>query len=141
MVVVETLPALPPRDSIAARITAARVQPREFIRAVQQARDAIRQGEVVGIFAENNISRIGVLLPFRRELERIMEGVDAPIIAVCLDGVWGSIFSYQKGRFFWNVPRRLSYPVTISFGKALPASATALEVRSVIQELNTDAWP
>ena len=116
-------------------------QPRELSRALEQARDAIRQGEVVGIFAENNISRIGVLLPFRREFERIMEGVDAPIIPVCLDGVWGSIFSYQKGRFFWKVPRHLPYPVTISFGKALPSSATAFEVRSVIQELNTDAWP
>ena len=94
-------------------------QPRELIRALHQARDAIRQGEVVGIFAENNISRIGVMLPFRREFERIMEGVDAPIIPVCLDGVWGSIFSYQQGRFFWKVPRRLPYPVTISFGKAV----------------------
>ncbi len=116
-------------------------KPREFIRAVHQARDAILKGEVVGIFAENNISRIGVLLPFRREFERIMDGVDAPIIPVCLDGVWGSIFSYQQGRFFWKVPRRLSYPVTISFGKALAHSATAVEVRSVIQGLNTDAWP
>ena len=115
-------------------------QPRELIRALHQARDAIRQGEVVGIFAENSISRIGVMLPFRREFERIMEGVDAPAIPVCLDGVWGSIFSYQKGRFFWKVPRRLPYPVTISFGRALPPSATAFEVRSVIQELNTDAW-
>ena len=116
-------------------------KPRELIRALHQTRDAIRQGEVVGIFAENNISRIGVLLPFRREFQRIMEGVDAPIIPVCLDGVWGSIFSYQKGRFLWKVPRRLPYPVTISFGKALPPSSTAFEVRSVIQELNTDAWP
>jgi acyl-[acyl-carrier-protein]-phospholipid O-acyltransferase/long-chain-fatty-acid--[acyl-carrier-protein] ligase len=116
-------------------------QPRDLIRTLHQARDAIRQGEIVGIFAENNISRIGVLLPFRRELERIMEGVDAPIIPVCLDGVWGSIFSYQKGRFFWKLPRRLPYPVTISFGKALPPSTSAFEVRSVIQELNTDAWP
>ena len=115
-------------------------QPRELARALHQAHDAIRQGEVVGIFAEQSISRIGVLLPFRREFERIMEGVDAPIIPVCLDGVWGSIFSYQKGRFFWKVPRRLPYPVTISFGKALPPCATAFEVRSVIQELNTDAW-
>jgi acyl-[acyl-carrier-protein]-phospholipid O-acyltransferase/long-chain-fatty-acid--[acyl-carrier-protein] ligase len=115
-------------------------QRRELIRALHQARDTIRQGEVVGIFAENSISRIGVLLPFRREFERIMEGVDAPIIPVCLDGVWGSIFSYQKRRFFWKLPRRLPYPVTVSFGKALPPSATAFEVRSVIQELNTDAW-
>jgi acyl-[acyl-carrier-protein]-phospholipid O-acyltransferase/long-chain-fatty-acid--[acyl-carrier-protein] ligase len=115
-------------------------QPRELIRALHQARDAIGQGEVVGMFPEDNISRIGVLLPFRRELERIMESVDAPIIPVCLDGVWGSIFSFQKGRFFWKVPRRLPYPVTISFGKVLPSSTTAFELRSAIQELNTEAW-
>ena len=115
-------------------------QPSELNRALRQARDAIRQGEVVGIFAEKSISRLGVLLPFQHEFEQIMEDVDAPIIPVCLDGVWGSIFSYQKGRFFWKLPRHLPYPVTVSFGKALPASATAFEARSVIQELNTDAW-
>jgi acyl-[acyl-carrier-protein]-phospholipid O-acyltransferase / long-chain-fatty-acid--[acyl-carrier-protein] ligase len=115
--------------------------PRDFIRAVQQARDAIQQGEVVGIFPENNISRIGVLLPFRDEHERIMKDTNAPIIPVCLDGLWGSVFSFQKRRFFWKVPRRRAHPVTITFGKALPSSATAFEVRSVIQGLNTDAWP
>src|ERR1051326_4116010 len=82
-------------------------QTRGLSPALQLARDAIQQGQIVGIFAENSISRIGALLPFGRELERIMEGVDAPIIPVCLDGVWGSIFSYQQGRFFWKVPRRL----------------------------------
>ncbi|MCX8092324.1 MAG: AMP-binding protein [Verrucomicrobiae bacterium] len=116
-------------------------QPRELVRALHAARDAIRQGEVVGVFAERSISRIGVMLPFRREFERIMEGVDAPIIPVCLDGVWGSIFSYQSGRFFWKVPRRLPYPVTVSFGRPLPPTATAFEVQTAVQELNTDAWP
>jgi len=28
-----------------------------------------------------------------------MKDVEAPIIPVALDGVWGSIFSFQKGRF------------------------------------------
>jgi acyl-[acyl-carrier-protein]-phospholipid O-acyltransferase/long-chain-fatty-acid--[acyl-carrier-protein] ligase len=116
-------------------------QPRELIRALHQARDAIRQGEVVGIFAEKNISRIGVMLPFRHEFERIMEGVESPIIPVCLDGVWGSIFSYQQGRFFWKLPRHLPYRVTLSFGQPMPASATTFEVRTVIQELATEAWP
>jgi acyl-[acyl-carrier-protein]-phospholipid O-acyltransferase/long-chain-fatty-acid--[acyl-carrier-protein] ligase len=116
-------------------------QPRELARALGEARDAIRGGEVVGIFAEKSISRIGVMLPFRHEFERIMEGVEAPIIPVCLDGVWGSIFSYQQGRFFWKVPRRLPYPVTLSFGRPLPASATAVQVREAVQELGTDAWP
>lgn len=116
-------------------------QPRELIRAIQKARDLIAQGEVVGIFAERSISRIGVTLPFRREFERIMEGLTAPIIPVCLDGVWGSILSYQKGRFIWKVPDTLRRRVTVSFGEPLPASSSAFEVRSAIQELNTEAWP
>jgi acyl-[acyl-carrier-protein]-phospholipid O-acyltransferase/long-chain-fatty-acid--[acyl-carrier-protein] ligase len=116
-------------------------QPRDLIKALHQARAAVQQGEVVGIFAEKNISRIGVLLPFRHEFERIMEGVEAPIIPVCLDGVWGSIFSYQRGRFFWKLPRRIPHPVTLSFGQPMPATATAIEVRTVIQELATEAWP
>ena len=116
-------------------------QPRDLLRALNLAREAIQQGEVVGIFAEKTVSRIGVMLPFRREFERIMDGISAPIIPVCLDGVWGSIFSYQSGRFFWKLPRRLPYPVTVNFGSAMPASATAVEVRTAIQELNTDAWP
>ena len=44
------------------------------------------------------------MLPFRRGFERIMKDVDAPIIPVALDGVWGSIFSFEKGRFSWKVP-------------------------------------
>jgi acyl-[acyl-carrier-protein]-phospholipid O-acyltransferase / long-chain-fatty-acid--[acyl-carrier-protein] ligase len=108
--------------------------------SLSQARTAIQQGKVVGIFAEKNISRIGVMLAFRHEFERIMEGLAAPIIPVCLDGVWGSIFSYQRGRFFWKLPRQIPYPVTISFGTGMPATATAAEVRAAIQELNTDAW-
>ena len=115
-------------------------QPPELSRALAEVRIAILQGEVVGIFAGNDISRIGLMLPFRREFERIIKRVEAPIIPVCTDGVWGSIFSYQRRRFFWKLPRRLPYPVTISFGKALPPSTTAFEVRSVMQELNTEAW-
>jgi acyl-[acyl-carrier-protein]-phospholipid O-acyltransferase/long-chain-fatty-acid--[acyl-carrier-protein] ligase len=103
--------------------------------------EAIRQGEVVGIFAERHVSRIGIMLPFRGEFERLMAGVEAPIVPVCLDGLWGSIFSYQAGRVFWKLPRRLPYPVTVSFGEPLPAQASAVEVRTAIQALNTEAWP
>lgn len=113
---------------------------RELVRALREATEAIRNGEVVGVFAEKNVSRIGVMLPFHREFERIMQGLEAPIIPVCLDGVWGSIFSYEAGRFFWKLPRRLPYPVSVSFGEPMPATAKAIEVRAAIQALNTEAW-
>lgn len=108
---------------------------------LRQARGIIRDGGVVGVFPEKSMSRIGILLPFRREFEQIMEGLEAPIVPVCLDGVWGSVFSYQAGRFLWKIPRRPPYPVAVAFGNRLPATTTAPEVRQAIRALNTEVWP
>jgi acyl-[acyl-carrier-protein]-phospholipid O-acyltransferase/long-chain-fatty-acid--[acyl-carrier-protein] ligase len=116
------------------------LRPREMILSLRNASNAIRAGEVVCIFAEGQITRIGQMLPFRRGFERIMKGVDAPIVPVNLDGVWGSIFSFKKGRFFWKLPRRIPYPVTVSFGRPMPSTATPFEVREAVQALHTDAF-
>jgi acyl-[acyl-carrier-protein]-phospholipid O-acyltransferase/long-chain-fatty-acid--[acyl-carrier-protein] ligase len=116
------------------------LRPREMIKSLRTASEAIKDGDVVCIFAEGQITRIGQLLPFRRGFERVMKDVHAPIIPVCLDHVWGSIFSFEKGRFLWKVPRYVPYPVTVSFGKPMPPTATPFEVRQAVQELNTEAW-
>jgi acyl-[acyl-carrier-protein]-phospholipid O-acyltransferase/long-chain-fatty-acid--[acyl-carrier-protein] ligase len=116
------------------------LRPREMIRSLREASEAIRNGEVVCIFAEGQITRIGNLLPFRRGMERIMKGLDAPIIPVHLDEVWGSIFSFERGRFLWKVPQRIPYPVTVSFGKPMPPESTPMEVRMAVQELHTAAY-
>jgi acyl-[acyl-carrier-protein]-phospholipid O-acyltransferase/long-chain-fatty-acid--[acyl-carrier-protein] ligase len=114
--------------------------PRELIQSLQAASDAIRNGEVVCIFAEGEITRIGQLLPFRRGMERIMKNVDAPIVPVALDGVTGSISSYEHHRFVWKLPRRIPHPVTVSFGTPLPPTATPFETRQAVQELLASAW-
>ena len=115
-------------------------RPREMIRSLQTASEALRHDEVVCIFAEGQITRTGQLLPFRRGLERIMKGVDVPIIPVNLDGVWGSIFSFERGRFLWKMPRHIPYPVTVSFGKPMPPASTAIQVRAAVQELHAEAF-
>jgi acyl-[acyl-carrier-protein]-phospholipid O-acyltransferase/long-chain-fatty-acid--[acyl-carrier-protein] ligase len=86
------------------------------------------------------MTRIGQMLPFRRGMERVMKGVDVPIIPVNLDGVWGSIFSFAGGRFLWKVPRHLPYPVRVTFGQPLPATATAAEARRAVQDLGAEAF-
>lgn len=116
------------------------LRPREMIRALNEASDAIRGGDVVCIFAEGQITRIGQLLPFRRGMTKIMNNVEAPIIPVNLDGVWGSIFSYERGKFFWKVPRHPLSPVTVSFGKPMGPRSSPFEVRQAVQELNTESW-
>ncbi len=116
------------------------LRPREMIRSLRTASDAIRNGEIVCIFAEGQITRTGQLLPFHRGMERIMKGVEAPVIPVNLHGVWGSIFSFERNRFVWKAPRRIPYPVTVSFGKPLPPDVSPVEVRRAVQELQTTAF-
>ncbi len=115
-------------------------RPRELLHALRQAGDAVRSGELVCIFAEGQITRTGNLLPFRRGYERIMKDVDAPIIPVHLDNVWGSIFSFERGKFVWKWPRRVPYPVTVSIGAPMPSTVSPPEVRQAVQELHAEAY-
>lgn len=115
-------------------------RPRDMLRSLRRASEALQAGRVVCIFAEGQITRTGQILPFRRGMERIMKGVSAPIIPVHLDGIWGSIFSFERGRFFWKLPRRVPYTVTVSLGRPLPSTASPFEVRQAVQELGSEAY-
>ncbi|HTY86676.1 MAG TPA: acyl-[ACP]--phospholipid O-acyltransferase [Candidatus Acidoferrum sp.] len=115
-------------------------RPREMLQSLHAASEAIRNGDVACIFAEGQITRIGQLLPFQRGMERIMKGVDAPVVPVALDGVLGSLSSFKQGRFVWKLPPRIPYPVTVCFGRPLPPTATAFDARQAVQELLASAW-
>jgi acyl-[acyl-carrier-protein]-phospholipid O-acyltransferase / long-chain-fatty-acid--[acyl-carrier-protein] ligase len=114
--------------------------PQQIVESLRTARQRLNEGELVCIFAEGAVTRTGNLLRFRSGLERIMKGTSVPIIPVHLDRVWGSIFSYSRGRFFFKWPRRIPYPVTVTFGEPLPASAGAFEVRQAVMALSAEAF-
>ncbi|MDH4083463.1 MAG: acyl-[ACP]--phospholipid O-acyltransferase [Nitrospira sp.] len=115
-------------------------RPRMILQALREAGQALDEGQLVCIFPEGQITRTGTLLPFRRGFERIVKGRTAPIIPVHLDRVWGSIFSFNHGRFLWKLPEQLPYPVTISFGAPLPPDTTPDTLRAKIHELGEAAW-
>jgi acyl-[acyl-carrier-protein]-phospholipid O-acyltransferase/long-chain-fatty-acid--[acyl-carrier-protein] ligase len=113
--------------------------PRAIIQALRTASEALANGELVCIFAEGGITRTGFLLPFQRGFEQIVKRSPVPIVPVCIDHVWGSVFSYQGGKFFWKWPQRLPYKVDVNFGKPLPPSADAFTVRQAIQLLSAES--
>ena len=113
------------------------IRPHEVALALRRCGDAIRSGDVVCVFAEGGITRTNKLMPFQRGFERIMANVDAPIVPVALAGVWGSLFSFAGGKFFWKWPRQLRLPVTVKFGEPLPPAATADEVRAAVEKILT----
>lgn len=115
-------------------------RPREMLKSLQSASEWIKAGHIVCIFAEGQITRTGQMLPFRRGMSRIMKSVDAPIVPVHLDNVWGSIFSFEKGRFYTKIPRSIPYPVTVSYGAPMPPTTPPSEIRRMVQELGAAAW-
>jgi acyl-[acyl-carrier-protein]-phospholipid O-acyltransferase/long-chain-fatty-acid--[acyl-carrier-protein] ligase len=118
----------------------AQQRPREMIHSLREATRALQNGELVCIFPEGQMTRIGQMMPFRRGMERILKGLDVPVIPVNIDGIWGSILSFSGGKFFWKWPRKIPYPVRVTFGKPLPATATSIEARQAVLELGADAF-
>jgi acyl-[acyl-carrier-protein]-phospholipid O-acyltransferase/long-chain-fatty-acid--[acyl-carrier-protein] ligase len=113
--------------------------PRAIIQALRAASEALTQGDVVCIFAEGGITRTGFMLPFQRGFEQIVKRSPVPIVPVCVDHVWGSIFSFQGKAFFWKWPRRLPYTVHVNIGKPLPPDADAFTVRQAMQRLSAES--
>ncbi|MBN1515366.1 MFS transporter [Candidatus Sumerlaeota bacterium] len=116
----------------------------EILDSLQQAQQRLREGEAVCIFAEGGISRSGNMMGFKRGFEKILEplreeGLEIPVVPVQLDRVWGSVFSFKDGKFFWKWPERIPHPITVSFGPAQPMTVSAREMRNEIQELGTRA--
>ncbi len=97
--------------------------PKMILQAFREAGQALDAGELVCLFPEGQLTRTGVMAPFQRGLERIVKGRTTPIIPVHLDRLSNSIFSPASHR---RLPKQIPYPVTISFGKPLPADASLL---------------
>ncbi len=101
--------------------------------AMREAAARIHAGEIVCLFPEGELSRSGSLLRLRRGYEIIARQAEAPVVPVWLDRLWGSIFSFQGGRFFTKWPKAIPYRVTVAFGRPLPAEAA--DIATVREEL------
>ena len=105
--------------------------------SMRAAVELIRQGEVVCIFPEGELSRTGALLRIKRGYELVARQAKCPVVTAWMDQLWGSIFSFRGGKFFWKKPQQFRrYPVTVAFGEPLPPhQADVATVRQRFLEL------
>lgn len=101
--------------------------------AIRAATEQIAAGEIVCLFPEGQLTRSGTLLRLRRGYELIAQHANAQVVPVWLDRLWGSIFSFQGGKFFAKWPKEIPYRVTVAFGKAIAANAA--DIATVREEL------
>lgn len=104
-------------------VTIRRDQPREAIRITI---DALKAGDVVCLFPEGQLTRTGALGELRRGFELIAKKAEHPLVPLWCDGAWGSIFSFEGGRYFRKIPYRLPYPMTLAFGEMIPVERAGL---------------
>jgi acyl-[acyl-carrier-protein]-phospholipid O-acyltransferase/long-chain-fatty-acid--[acyl-carrier-protein] ligase len=110
-----------------------------IVAALREAKAALQAGELVCIFPEGGISRTGQLLAFKPGLLKIVQGTGAPIVPVYLEGLWGSIFSFADGRFFWKWPKRFPYPMAIHFGPPVKTVDDVQPIRQAVADLGARA--
>ena len=101
--------------------------------AMRLASEKIRDGEIVCLFPEGQLTRSGTLLRLRRGYEIIARQADGPVVPVWLDQLWGSIFSFQGQRFFTKWPRRIPYAAAVEFGE--PLAPNEADIATVREEL------
>jgi acyl-[acyl-carrier-protein]-phospholipid O-acyltransferase / long-chain-fatty-acid--[acyl-carrier-protein] ligase len=102
--------------------------------AVRLVSEALQAGDVVCLFAEGELTRTGCLQEIKRGFELMARRADAPVIPMWIEGAWGSVFSFERGRFFRKIPYKLPYPLTVVLGEPMAAGdATAEGLRSALQ--------
>jgi acyl-[acyl-carrier-protein]-phospholipid O-acyltransferase/long-chain-fatty-acid--[acyl-carrier-protein] ligase len=112
-------------------------------RASKDAFNAVKaklhEGKIVCIFPEGALTRNGHLGKFQRGFELITKDIDVPIIPFYIRGLWGSRFSHAHEKLKYNVSLR-ERDIGVSFGKPLPSSTTASELKRAIFELQIESW-
>lgn len=108
--------------------------------AVRTVATALKEGGLVCLFPEGEITRHGMVNELRKGFELMARQGEAKVMPVWLDGLYGSIFSFQGGHFFKKRPKQLRYPATVFFGEPLEAKAgNAAAVRRAMLAMSEQA--
>ncbi len=108
--------------------------PREALNA---AAAALKNGEVICIFPEGQLTRTGVMSTLRRGFEIIAHRAQAPVVPVFMDGLWGGLLSCRSVGSFVKWPGKVPLRFTVSYGEPMAHGAVTPELaRKSFQELS-----
>jgi acyl-[acyl-carrier-protein]-phospholipid O-acyltransferase / long-chain-fatty-acid--[acyl-carrier-protein] ligase len=99
--------------------------PRVVLRALRHAGEALDRGELVCLFAEGEITRMGSTLPFRRGFARLLKGRTAPVVPVHIDRPPGGLGARAA--------------ITLSFGAPVAGGTDPAQLRLAVERLGADA--
>jgi acyl-[acyl-carrier-protein]-phospholipid O-acyltransferase/long-chain-fatty-acid--[acyl-carrier-protein] ligase len=78
---------------------------------------------------------------FKRGFEMIARKSNCPVLPAAMDGLWGSIFSFERNKFIYKWPYSIPFGVTVNFGDPLTGGEVkAMTVRRNVEALRADAF-
>lgn len=117
------------------------ISPKKARTAIEAAVEALAKGEVVCLFPEGALTRTATLQKLNRGYELIARKARVPVMPIWLENVWGSVFSYYGGHFFWKLPRFVPLRVWLYFGTPMePGAATPEAVRRSLYDMSETAF-
>jgi 1-acyl-sn-glycerol-3-phosphate acyltransferase len=127
------------REGRAIPIASAKDDPAALERAYEATAQALRDGDLVGIFPEGRLTPDGQLQPFRAGVKRIIETTPVPVVPLALRGLWGSLFSRSGGRAFFKWPRGPFSKIELVAGPALaPETVSPEQLQETVAGLRGD---
>jgi 1-acyl-sn-glycerol-3-phosphate acyltransferase len=121
-------------------VASAREDPALKEAAFEAAANALRAGEVVGIFPEGTLTPNGELAPFRAGIERMVKDTPVPVVPMALRGLWGSFFSRSvEGKAMRRWRGVFSRIALIAAPPLPPERATSDALRAQVLAMRGDA--
>lgn len=122
------------RDAKVIPIAGKKEDPAMMEKAFEKISEELREGELVCIFPEGQLTYDGELSPFKPGIERIVQETPVPVIPMVLKGLWGSFFSRKYNGKGMSEPsiilKTIWSKVELEVFEAIPAKdvkAAALE--------------
>ena len=109
------------------------------LEAIRKTIAALESGHVVVLFPEGQLTRTGGLCELERGFELIARKAKCPILPLWVDGLWGSIFSFERGRFFRKIPHSVPYGLSIAVGEEITGRPDREIVRDALLKASSVA--
>ncbi|MBL8310522.1 MAG: MFS transporter [Burkholderiales bacterium] len=124
------------RQMKAIPIAGAKEDPAMMEQAFARVKQALAEGEVVGIFPEGKLTKDGEMNVFRPGIERIVAETGVPVVPLALRGLWGSFFSRSvDGQAFKRI-RGFFNRIELVGGALVPAGdVTAFGLESTVKAM------
>lgn len=106
--------------------------------AFAKVSECLRNGELVGIFPEGQLTSDGEMKAFQRGVEEILAKNPVPVVPMALNGLWGSFFSRKYGAAMTKPFKRVWSRVELRVGEVMPPDEVTADkaYRRVAELLN-----